>query len=189
MLTRFFLKPCFSLFAVSILTAASVVAQPGPVMVGGAAMISTRNITENAANSKNHTTLVAAVKTAGLEATLQSAGPFTVFAPTNEAFNKLPNGTVETLLKAENKPILISVLTYHVVPGKLNSASIIELINKNGGKYTAKTVQNGEITFTLKDKNILLQDEKGGMSKITINDVYQSNGIIHVIDTVLMPKG
>lgn len=186
--TRFSLKPCFSLFAAAFLFIASVSAQP-TVMVGGAAMISTKNIMENAANSKNHTTLVAAVKTAGLEQTLQSSGPFTVFAPTNEAFNKLPAGTVETLLKPENKAILTAILTYHVVPGKFNSATLTDLIKKNAGKYTVKTVQNEAITFTLKDKNIILHDEKGGMSKITIKDVYQSNGIIQVIDAVLMPKG
>ena len=158
------------------------------VMVGGAAMYPSKNIVENAVNSKDHTTLVAAVKAAGLVETLQSAGPFTVFAPTNEAFNKLPKGTVETLLKPESKDQLTAVLTYHVVPGRISSADLVKMIKDNGGKYMAKTVQGGQLTFMLKGKNVIITDENGGMSMVTIADVNQSNGVIHVIDTVLLPK-
>jgi uncharacterized surface protein with fasciclin (FAS1) repeats len=186
---RIFLKSFCLFIASSMIIAASATAQEKTVMVGGAAMFPSKNIVENAVNSKDHTTLVAAVTAAGLVETLQSAGPFTVFAPTNEAFNKLPKGTVETLLKPENKGVLTNVLTYHVIPGKINSTSLMELIKKNGGKYTAKTVQGGEITFSVKGGTIVLMDEKGGMSKVTIKDVNQSNGVIHVIDTVVMPKG
>lgn len=163
-------------------------AQDKSVMVGGAAMYPTKNIIENAVNSKDHTTLVAAVKAAGLVETLSSAGPFTVFAPTNEAFNKLPKGTVETLVKPENKDALVKILTYHVVPGRISSEALMGMIKKNGGMYKAKTVQGGELTFMMKGKNIFITDEKGGMSKVTIPDVNQSNGVIHVVNTVLMPK-
>lgn len=159
------------------------------MMVGGAVMYPSKNIVENGGNSKDHTTLVAAVKAAGLVETLQSAGPFTVFAPTNTAFHKLPPGTVEALLKPANKDKLTTVLTYHVVPGKISSAALISMIKKNGGTYKAKTVQGGELSFMEKGKNIIIKDEKGGMSKVTIKDVNQSNGVIHVIDTVLLPKG
>ena len=180
-----------SAFAIALLLmAGSAFAQKEKtVMVGGAAMYPTKNIVENAVNSKNHTTLVAAVKAAGLAETLQSAGPFTVFAPTNEAFGKLPAGTVEDLLKAENKETLTAVLTYHVVPGKISSANLAKMIKENGGSYKAKTVQGGELTFTQKGNSIIITDEKGGTGKVTIADVNQSNGVIHVIDTVLMPKG
>jgi uncharacterized surface protein with fasciclin (FAS1) repeats len=175
--------------AASIFFAASDVSAQGKTpMVGGAAMYPTKNIVENAVNSKDHTTLVAAVKAAGLVETLQSAGPFTVFAPTNAAFNKLPKGTVETLLKPENKGTLTTVLTYHVVPGKINSKALLQMIKKNGGSYTATTVQGGKITFMRKGNTIILQDEKGGTSKVTIADVNQSNGVIHVVDSVVMPK-
>lgn len=183
------LKRLSTLTAAVILVAGTSFAQEKTVMVGGAEMYPSKNIVENAVNSKDHTTLVAAVKAAGLVETLQSAGPFTVFAPTNAAFNKLPAGTVETILKTENKATLTSVLTYHVVAGKINSSSLMELIKKNGGKYTAATVQGGELTFMMKGKKIMLHDEKGGVSNITIKDVYQSNGVIHVIDAVAMPKG
>lgn len=159
------------------------------VMVGGAAMYPSKNIVENAVNSKDHTTLVAAVKAAGLVETLMSAGPFTVFAPTNSAFDKLPAGTVETLVKPENKAMLTSVLTYHVVAGRIDSKSLMKMIKENGGSYSAKTVQGGQLTFTRKGNTIMITDAKGGMSTVTIADVYQSNGAIHVIDTVLMPKG
>ncbi len=158
------------------------------VMVGGAAMDPTKNIIENAVNSKDHTTLVAAVKAAGLVETLSSAGPFTVFAPTNAAFNKLPAGTVETLVKPENKSTLTTILTYHVVAGKMKAADVVAAIKAGNGKATLKTVQGGTLTATLKGKSVTLTDEKGGMSKVTIADVNQSNGVIHVIDTVLMPK-
>ena len=158
------------------------------VMVGGAAMYPTKNIIENAVNSKDHTTLVAAVKAASLVETLSSAGPFTVFAPTNEAFDKLPAGTVETLVKPENKGTLTTILTYHVVAGKLSAANIIAKIKAGNGKAIMKTVQGGTLTASLKGKSVILTDEKGGMSKVTIANVNQSNGVIHVIDTVLMPK-
>lgn len=182
------LKPLSILFASISLLSSGINAQEKTVMVGGAAMYPSKNIVENAVNSKDHTTLVAAVKAAGLVETLQSAGPFTVFAPTNEAFAKLPAGTVETLLKEENKPALTAVLTYHVIPGKINSITLMKLIKKNGGKFTAKTVQGGQLSFSMKGKNIVLHDEKGGMSMVTIKDVNQSNGVIHVIDTVVLPK-
>lgn len=183
-----FLKPLSILFASISLFSAGINAQEKTVMVGGAAMYASKNIVENAVNSKEHTTLVAAIKAAGLVETLQSAGPFTVFAPTNAAFAKLPAGTLETLLKDENKAVLTSVLTYHVIPGKINSSTLVKLIKKNGGKFTAKTVQGGELSFSMKGKKIVLKDEKGGMSMVTIKDVNQSNGVIHVIDTVVLPK-
>jgi len=158
------------------------------VMVGGAPMYPTKNIVENAVNSKDHTTLVAAVKAAGLVETLQSPGPFTVFAPTNKAFDKLPKGTVETLVKPENKGTLTTVLTYHVVSGKWNATDLAKMIKDGNGWAEIKTVQGGTLKASMKGKNIILTDEKGGMAKVTIADVNQSNGVIHVIDTVLMPK-
>ena len=161
----------------------------GTVMVGGAVMYPTKNIVENAINSKDHTTLVAAVKAAGLVETLESAGPFTVFAPTNEAFNKLPAGTVETLVKPENKATLTKILTYHVVAGRMTSADLKKAIKAGKGKATLKTVSGGTLTAMMKgSKTIELKDEKGGISTVTIADVIQSNGVIHVVNTVLMPK-
>lgn len=157
------------------------------VMVGGAPMYPSKNIVENAVNSKDHTTLVAAVKAAGLVETLQSAGPFTVFAPTNAAFDMLPAGTVDNLLKPENKSALTGVLTYHVVAGKWSAQQIMDAIKKGGGKYTAKTVQGEELTFMWKDNWLWIKDAKGGVAKVTIKDVNQSNGVIHVIDHVLLP--
>lgn len=171
-----------------LITGAAFAQLEKTMMVGGAAMYPSKNIVANAVNSKDHTTLVAAVKAAGLVETLQSAGPFTVFAPTNAAFNKLPAGTVETLLKPENKDKLTAVLTYHVLPGKISSSDLAGMIAKNGGSYKAKTVEGGELSFMMKGKNIIVTDEKGGMSKVTIADVNQSNGVIHVVDTVLLPK-
>jgi uncharacterized surface protein with fasciclin (FAS1) repeats len=156
------------------------------VMVGGAAMYPSKNIIENALNSKDHTTMVAAVKAAGLVETLQGAGPFTVFAPTNGAFNKLPAGTVENLVKPENKATLTKILTYHVVAGKLDAKAIAALIKAGGGKATLKTVSGGSLTAMMKGYKLVLTDGKGGM--VTIKNVYQSNGVIHVIDTVLMPN-
>ena len=156
-------------------------------MVGGAAMYPSKNIVENAVNSKDHTTLVAAVKAAGLVDTLSGPGPFTVFAPTNAAFDKLPAGTVDTLLKPENKDTLTSVLTYHVVAGKYSAKDIAKLIKAGKGKAELKTVQGEPLTFTKKGKMITITDAKGGTSEITIADVNQSNGVIHVVDTVLMP--
>jgi uncharacterized surface protein with fasciclin (FAS1) repeats len=157
------------------------------VMVGGAAMYPSKNIVQNAVNSKDHTTLVAAVKAAGLVDTLSSPGPFTVFAPTNEAFDKLPPGTVDTLLKPENKPTLTKVLTYHVVSGKLSAADLIAMVKAGGGKATLTTVEGEPLTVMQSGKTLMLTDAKGGMSTITIADVNQSNGVIHVVDTVLMP--
>lgn len=159
-----------------------------PVTVGGAPMYPTKNIIENAVNSKDHTTLVAAVKAAGLVETLSGPGPFTVFAPTNAAFAKLPAGTVDNLLKPENKATLTAVLTYHVVAGKMNSADVIKAIKAGKGKAELKTVQGGILTAMMSGKDVLLKDEKGKTAKITIKDVNQSNGVIHVIDGVVLPK-
>ncbi|CAN5794774.1 fasciclin domain-containing protein [soil metagenome] len=179
----------FGLIASAALLFTSAQAQTEKtVEVGGAAMYPSKNIVENAVNSKDHTTLVAAVKAAGLVETLQGEGPFTVFAPTNAAFDKLPQGTVATLLKPENKAMLASILTYHVVAGKIDSKTLLEWIKKSGGTYAAKTVQGGELKFSMMNGKIMLTDEKGGMAHVTINDVYQKNGVIHVIDTVVMPK-
>ena len=158
------------------------------VTVGGAAMYPTKNIIENAVNSKDHTTLVAAVKAAGLVETLSGTGPFTVFAPTNAAFDKLPAGTVETLLKPENKAMLTSVLTYHVVSGKMSSADVAKAIKAGNGKAELTTVQGGKLVASMKGKDVIITDEKGGTSKITIFDVNQSNGVIHVTDAVSLPK-
>jgi uncharacterized surface protein with fasciclin (FAS1) repeats len=157
-------------------------------MVGGAAMYKNKDIVDNAVNSKDHTTLVAAVKAAGLVETLKSKGPFTVFAPTNAAFEKLPAGTVETLLKPENKEMLAKILTYHVVAGNLDSKAILKAIEKGNGTATLKTVAGGTLTAKLDGGSVMLTDEKGGMSKVTIVDVRQSNGVIHVIDTVVLPN-
>jgi uncharacterized surface protein with fasciclin (FAS1) repeats len=162
-------------------------AQKDP-MVGGAAMYPTKNIVENAVNSKDHTTLVAAVKAAGLVDTLQSPGPFTVFAPTNEAFEKLPAGTVDTLLKPENLAQLKKILTYHVVAGRLSAKDIAKQIKAGGGKATLTTVEGGTLTAMMQGGKLVLTDEKGGTATVTIANVFQSNGVIHVIDTVLMPN-
>ena len=156
-------------------------------MVGGAAMYPTKTIVENAVNSADHTTLVAAVKAADLVETLSSPGPFTVFAPTNAAFGKLPAGTVETLVKPENKGTLTTILTYHVVPGRMTAADLGAAIKKGGGKATLTTAQGGTLTAWMKDDAVWLTDAKGGMSQVTQSDVGQSNGVIHVVDTVLMP--
>ncbi len=158
------------------------------VTVGGAPMYPSKNIIQNAVNSKDHTTLVAAVKAAGLVDTLQGKGPFTVFAPVNDAFAKLPDGTVDTLLKPENRDQLTKVLTYHVVPGRLTAKDLMAAAKKNGGKATYKTVEGEELTFQVKDGEIWVWDAKGGSAKITIKNVMQSNGVIHVIDTVLLPS-
>jgi len=157
-------------------------------MVGGAAMYPTKNIVENAVNSKDHTTLVAAVKAAGLVETLQSAGPFTVFAPVNTAFDKLPAGTVDNLLKEENKKTLQTVLTYHVIAGRISAQELIAQIKAAGGTYVAKTVAGQNLSFSLKGKKVQITDAAGGMSYVTIADVNQSNGVIHVVDAVLLPK-
>ncbi len=160
----------------------------GNPMVGGAAMYKDKDIIDNAVNSKDHTTLVAAVKAAGLVDTLKSKGPFTVFAPTNSAFDALPAGTVDTLLKPENKPMLTKVLTYHVVAGKMDSKAIMKAIKKGNGKAMFKTVAGGTLTAMMDGNTLVLTDEKGGKSMVTIADVRQSNGVIHVVDTILMPS-
>jgi uncharacterized surface protein with fasciclin (FAS1) repeats len=157
-------------------------------MVGGAAMYPTKNIVENAVNSKDHTTLVAAVKAAGLVETLESVGPFTVFAPTNEAFDKLPGGAVDNLVKPENKATLTKILTYHIVAGRLSAADLWAKVKAGNGKAGLTTVEGGKLTVMAKDKKLYLVDEKGGESWITIADVNQSNGVIHVVNTVLMPN-
>jgi len=157
------------------------------VTVGGAAMYPSKNIVQNAVNSKDHTTLVAAVKAAGLVKTLESPGPFTVFAPTNEAFKKLPAGTVDTLLKPENKDKLTSVLTYHVVPGRITAKDLKEKVKDGHGKAELKTVEGKTLTVKDKDGKLTLTDDKGDTADITIANVMQSNGVIHVIDTVLLP--
>jgi uncharacterized surface protein with fasciclin (FAS1) repeats len=158
------------------------------VMVGGAPMYASKDIVDNAVNSKDHTTLVAAVQAAGLVPTLKGAGPFTVFAPTNAAFAALPAGTVDTLLKPENKPALTKVLTYHVVAGKMDSAALVKAVDAGGGKATLTEVSGGTLTVTKSGTMIMLSDESGGMAHVTIPDVVQSNGIIHVVDKVLLPK-
>jgi uncharacterized surface protein with fasciclin (FAS1) repeats len=163
-------------------------AQDKTVEVGGAPMYPSKNIVENAVNSKDHTTLVAAVKAAGLVETLESAGPFTVFAPTNEAFNLLPKGTVETLVKPESKVQLTGILTYHVVAGNYDSKALAKMIKDGNGTAELTTVQGGKLWVMMKGKHIVLKDEMGGMAMVTIKDVYQSNGVIHVIDHVVMHK-
>jgi len=174
------------LFILTVMLSMNTFAQTK--MVGGAEMYPTKNIVENAMNSKDHTTLVAAVKAAGLVTTLESKGPFTVFAPTNEAFDALPQGTVETLLKPENKAKLSSILTYHVVPGKLSSMDLMRMVKENHGKATLKTVEGGNLYITMKGKNLMVTDANGNTGEITIADVNQSNGVIHVINKVLLPK-
>jgi len=169
-----------SLFALSATITAPASAEEKTVMVGGAAMFPSKNIVQNAVNSKDHTTLVAAVKAAGLVETLESKGPFTVFAPTNAAFGKLPAGTVDSLVKPENKATLTKILTYHVVPGKLAASDL-----KDGMKL--KTAEGEELTVKHDGSKVWIVDAKGGTSMVTISNVNQSNGVIHVVDTVLMP--
>lgn len=157
------------------------------VMVGGAAMYPSKNIVQNAVNSKDHTTLVTAVQAAGLADTLSGPGPFTVFAPTNAAFAKLPAGTVETLVKPESKATLTKVLTYHVAPGRLSGTDLSAMVKAGGGKAILKTVQGENLTVMAMVGGLVVHDAKGGTSRVTIADVNQSNGVIHVVDTVLMP--
>ena len=178
----------FGIILVAALLVNTSFAQEKTVEVGGAPMYPSKNIVENAVNSKDHKTLVAAVKAAGLVETLESAGPFTVFAPTDEAFNMLPRGTVESLIKPENKATLTGILTYHVVSGRLDSRALAEKIKAGGGTAELTTVAGGKLWVMMKGKKIVLKDEKGGMAEVTIKDVYQSNGVIHVIDHVVMPK-
>ena len=168
--------------------AVSAVPAMADVMVGGAPMLPSKDIIDNAVNSKDHTTLVAAVKAAGLVDTLKGPGPFTVFAPTNAAFAALPAGTVDTLLKPENKATLTTVLTYHVVAGKWDAAALSKMIADGKGMASIKTVAGGTLTAKASGKAIMLTDEKGGTANVTIADVYQSNGVIHVVDKVLLPK-
>src|SRR5271166_897596 len=171
------------------LAAMSALAGMNNPVVGGKEMYPTKNIIENAVNSADHTTLVAAVKAAGLVNTLEGTGPFTVFAPTNEAFNKLPAGTVDTLLKPENKATLTKVLTYHVVAGRLSSHDLMKKIKEGNGTAELTTVEGGKLWVMLHDgKHIELKDEKGGTAMVTIANVFQSNGVIHVIDSVVMPN-
>jgi uncharacterized surface protein with fasciclin (FAS1) repeats len=173
--------------ALSLGTATAALAANDP-MVGGAAMYPSKNIVENAVNSKDHTTLVAAVKAGGLVDTLESAGPFTVFAPTNDAFSALPAGTVDTLLKPENKSALDKVLTYHVVPGRLDSKTLDQKIVDGGGKAMLKTVEGDNLTVMGSGTSLSVTDDKGNTADITIADVYQSNGVIMVVNKVLMPN-
>jgi len=156
-------------------------------MVGGAPMFPTKDIVDNAVNSQDHTTLVAAVKAAGLVDTLKGPGPFTVFAPTNASFSALPAGTVDTLLKPENKATLTKVLTYHVVPGRVDAAALAQQIKAGNGKAMLKTASGGTLTATMSGNNVMIMDDKGGAATVTIADVYQSNGVIHVVNKVLLP--
>lgn len=182
------IKNCFIAAVAMLFVNVSFAQMDQTVMVGGAAMYPTKNIIENAVNSKDHTTLVAAVKAAGLVETLEGPGPFTVFAPTNKAFDMLPTGTVANLLKPENKAMLTGILTYHVVAGKWNSEAIAMKIKEGNGTAELKTVEGGKIWLMMKGKDLMIKDEKGNVAKVTIKDVNQSNGVIHVIDHVLMPK-
>jgi uncharacterized surface protein with fasciclin (FAS1) repeats len=178
-----------SILTVLSLTAVAFISNAQSVIVGGAAMYPTKNIIENAVNSKNHTTLVAAVKAANLVDALSGEGPFTVFAPENSAFNKLPEGTVGTLVMPENKATLTSILTYHVLSGKYDAADLVKAIKMSNGKATMKTLQGEELTFKMKGKKkIEVVDAKGGTALVTIPNIYQSNGVIHSIDTVLIPS-
>lgn len=182
-----------AVLAATLLISHSLFAQQGTtektVLVGGAAMYPSKNIIENAVNSNVHTTLVAAVKAAGLVKTLQTAGPFTVFAPTNSAFEQLPEGTVKTLLAPENKAMLSGILTYHVVAGKWDAKLLRESIKAGNGTVVLTTVAGGKLWAMLEGGKLMLKDERGGQAAITIADVYQSNGVIHVIDHVVLPKG
>jgi uncharacterized surface protein with fasciclin (FAS1) repeats len=188
---RSFIKTVLGAAAISLVAAGAIapsVYAEDTVEVGGAPMFPSKNIIENAVNSADHTTLVAAVKAAGLVDTLSGAGPFTVFAPTNEAFGMLPAGTVDTLLMPENKDALTGILTYHVVAGSMDSAAIAAAIAAGGGKAELTTVAGGKLWAAMDGDKLVLTDEKGGMATVTIADVYQSNGVIHVIDHVLLPK-
>lgn len=175
-------------FAATVAFAGAAPMVHAQVMVGGAPMLASKDIIDNAVNSKDHTTLVAAVKAAGLVETLKGPGPFTVFAPTNDAFAALPAGTVDSLLKPENKGVLTGVLTYHVVPGKWDAAALTKMVSDGKGEATIKTVAGGALKATARGGKLMLTDEKGGTATVTTADVYQSNGVIHVIDKVLLPK-
>ena len=186
----------FALFASVAAIAFAIAAAPAPLLaqmaektvtVGGAPMYPSKNIIQNAVNSKDHTTLVAAVKAAGLVDTLSGPGPFTVFAPTNDAFAKLPAGTVDNLLKPENKATLTKILTYHVVPGRMSAKDLMDAAKKGGGQAKLKTVEGDWLTVEAKAGALMIWDAKGNVSKVTIQNVFQSNGVIQVIDTVLLP--
>jgi len=174
--------------ALTAAMAAAAMPATAQVMVGGAPMLASKDIIDNAVNSKDHTTLVAAVKAAGLVETLKGPGPFTVFAPTNAAFAALPAGTVDTLLKPESKPTLTKVLTYHVVAGKYDAAALSKMIADGKGMASLKTVAGGTLTAKASGNAVMVTDEKGGTATVTIADVYQSNGVIHVVDKVLLPN-
>jgi uncharacterized surface protein with fasciclin (FAS1) repeats len=176
-----------TLLALSLSAAALAGGKATHPMVGGAAMYDTRDIIDNAVNSRDHTTLVAAVKAAGLVDTLKGPGPFTVFAPTDAAFGKLPAGTVETLVKPENKAMLTGILTYHVVAGRLDARTLLKQVKDGGGRATLTTVQGEALVATVKDGQLVLTDAKGGSSTVTTGDVFQKNGVIHVVDAVLLP--
>ena len=179
----------FFVSALAMIALSTATYAQNTIMVGGAAMYPTKNIVENAVNSKDHTTLVAAVKAADLVEALQGAGPLTVFAPTNAAFEMLPAGTVDNLLKPENKAALQGVLKYHVVAGKFNAKDVLKLIKDNGGKATIPTLAGGKLYASLDDQGgVWIWDENGGKAKVTIADVNQKNGVIHVVDHVLLPK-
>jgi uncharacterized surface protein with fasciclin (FAS1) repeats len=176
------------LLSLTALAATTALAGAKNPMVGGQEMYPTKDIIDNAVNSADHTTLVAAVKAAGLVDTLKGPGPFTVFAPTNEAFAKLPAGTVDTLLKPENKDTLVKVLTYHVVAGRISASELKKEIKAGNGQATLKTVSSGTLTAMMQGDRIVLKDEKGDLSTVTLANVFQSNGVIHVVDTVLLPQ-
>ena len=183
------LSAAVSLAALGVTTfTPAALAAEATVEVGGAPMFPSKNIVENAVNSKDHTTLVAAVKAAGLVDTLMTPGPFTVFAPVNKAFEKLPAGTVETLLKPENKATLTAVLTYHVVPGKMSAEDLKAMVKAGGGKASLKTVEGENLSVVEAGRKLEIVDAKGGKSIVSIADVFQSNGVIHVVDSVLLPK-
>lgn len=186
-LFRLTLVAVFTIMGISAASAQMMGSSDNP-MVGGAPMYKTKTIVENAVNSKDHTTLVAAVKAAGLVDTLSSKGPFTVFAPVNSAFDALPAGTVETLLKPENKAVLTKVLTYHVIAGNFDSKAIAKAIKAGNGKAEFTTVSGGKLWAMMDGNSLVLMDEKGGRSRVTIADVRQSNGVIHVIDSVVLPN-
>ena len=177
-----------AVLALGLASAALPAFAAGEPMVGGAAMYPNKDIIDNAVNSKDHTTLVAAVKAAGLVDTLKGPGPFTVFAPTNEAFNALPAGTVTTLLKPESKPTLTKILTYHVVSGKIDAAALTKMISDGKGSATLKTVEGGTLIAKMAGNGVTITDAKGGVAHVTIANVYQSNGVIHVVDKVLLPS-
>ena len=177
-----------STLALALVMSVSTITAIAQVTVGGAPMYASKDIIDNAVNSKDHTTLVAAVKAAGLVETLKGPGPFTVFAPTNAAFAALPAGTVDTLLKPESKPTLTKVLTYHVVSGKMDAAALMAAVKAGNGKAMLKTVSGGTLTATSNGSAVMVMDETGGTANVAIADVIQSNGVIHVVDKVLLPK-